>query len=116
MRWCRARIVERGRGEYNWTTLFQAGVNLETRPSLSAGDFTGPIKVEVGLKKERHVVANRTIDPGELLLVEKPVAVGWPDNSQSIILISSLACFLTQHCRGAQEDVDEGRPQQARRE
>lgn len=72
--------------------LFHAGVDLETRPNLSAASFTGPIAVEYTSKglQDVQAVAKRDISLGELLLVEKPIAVGWPDNSKSTRRLESV--------------------------
>ncbi|EGU11575.1 Proteophosphoglycan ppg4 [Rhodotorula toruloides ATCC 204091] len=69
------KIRESEKGDYDWRKLEQVA---ETETRLDVGDFIGPIKLVnmEGRGGGRGVVATRDIEAGELLLVDKAIAVG----------------------------------------
>lgn len=73
------RVAEAERGEYDWAERFRAGLDAAA-PSLPAGEYVGPWKVERldGRGGGRGAVATRDIHPGELLLAEQPFAIVRP--------------------------------------
>lgn len=70
------RLVEAARGEYDWPFLFARAAQVST---LDVADFASDaFEVKEIAGRGRGLVARRKIEPGELLMVQKPLAMGRP--------------------------------------
>jgi hypothetical protein len=73
----RARLREERTGTYDWRDVYgqcrRRGGHLV---DVDVAEYVGPVEARrVGLSRGRGLVATRDVDPGELLLVSKPVAL-----------------------------------------
>lgn len=74
-----ARLKEQTTGEYDWPTLWAQSLEDSSldvapfaHPALSVGEVPG---------KHRALVATAALEPGELLFIQRPTAVGKTDRS-----------------------------------
>ncbi|BGO93672.1 hypothetical protein NBRC10512_004463 [Rhodotorula toruloides] len=72
------KLRETNEGEYDWRELEK---QAKTNMRLDVGDFVGPVKLVKmeGRGGGRGLVATRSIEAGELLIVDKAIVVGEPN-------------------------------------
>ncbi|BGP18687.1 hypothetical protein JCM10213v2_006753 [Rhodosporidiobolus nylandii] len=81
-------------GEFDWLSLETQDAKARREKKLfkdgQAGDFVGPVKVVERASRGggRGVVATRDIQAGELLMLEKAVAVGEGDTSRKSVVLA----------------------------
>ena len=85
------RLAERNYGQYDWPVLFKTAVRVE---ELDVADYVGGMfEVREITGKGRGLVATRAIEPGQLLMVQKPLAMGRGDlkgKEKSIVVGANL--------------------------
>ncbi|ORY73603.1 hypothetical protein BCR35DRAFT_147010 [Leucosporidium creatinivorum] len=81
------RLVEAARGDYDWPFLFARATQVET---LDVAEFVSDaFEVKEIAGRGRGIVARRRIEPGELLMVQKPLAMGVPDPKRKSFVVGA---------------------------
>ncbi|TCD60526.1 hypothetical protein EIP91_009934 [Steccherinum ochraceum] len=77
------RLRERNSGQYDWATIYGATRAAASRPDVAA--YRGPVAVQIpkGGVRPRGLFVTRAVKAGELLIVSKPIASYFPEDTPS---------------------------------